>query len=36
MKLLDRIQKMDEKISARLVLHEEDDVVHKLVALYWP
>jgi len=33
MKLLDRIQKVDEEISARLVLKQEKGLAHKLVAL---
>ncbi len=33
MKLLDQIQKMDEQISARLVLQRQDGFAHKLAAL---
>jgi len=33
MKLLDQIQKVDEEISARLVLQQEDSFTHKLAAL---
>lgn len=33
MKLLDRIQKVDEEISAHLVLRTEDSIAHKLAAL---
>ena len=33
LKLLERIQKVDEEISARLVLKDEKSVAHKLVAL---
>ncbi len=33
MKLLERIQKVDEEISARLVLRDEKSVAHKIIAL---
>lgn len=33
MKLLDHIQKVDEEISARLVLQREDGFAHRLIAL---